>query len=1438
MKKNKLKIFLSFIIVMLIVSFFSLGFKIQKAEAVEIGDNWTLTSDQSWTVPAGVVEIKAVVVGGGGGAAYCAGSSDCSGAGGGGGGLGYRNNISVTPGENLDITVGSGGSGGSSSQDPGSNGGDSYINRDTSTLVKANGGDGANYYSSSCGSGGSGGSGGTSALSSNDGGGSGGQGGASQDNNGGGGGGGAGGYSGDGGDGGSGNSGVGGDGTGGAGGGGGGQSNGGTQDNGGGGVGLSTEGSNGSGGSADNPGTGGSGGGTGSSGGDGGSYGAGGGGKEDDTSGAGGDGADGVVYIEVTDFNNITSLAADELTPTTAQLNGEITSLEGESSLDVYFEWGTDTNYGSTTSNQTLTATGSFSDTISGLTKGTTYHYRAVSTNGSTTWNGGDVSFIAGKIVEEDTTDGDFSDGTHINTIATSSHIELASLSGLSCLGSTTKSQAGGGSAEDVTLPGSPKEGDIVIVYGVSDYYNSVPKAINTSGYTTIYEYTLCDPNVLIEYKVMGSTPDSVVNLTPGDTSGYNTNWIIEVWEGVSTSTPIDNTKQNNSGTSGMPDTPSFTTQTDDAVVISAGFLDDDDIASSVSAPTGYSNLTANDGNNSTVMVASKTKSSSGVEDPGAFSGSGYDYWKGVTFALRFRNNNYNFSGNYESDNISTAPLKNANSGIIEWNETLNGQNSSIETNVSTDGGSTWEGWNTISSSGDSIPDISKIGSSTDNGLVKYKLNLSGNGSSTPEINDVTVTIEAGNFPNTPTNPSPADSSTGVSQDPTLSVDVKDKDGDALDVSFYDASDDSLIGSTSIAATTSTSTASTSWNNLSASTTYSWYVVADDGSATTSSDTWSFTTQKPPNTPTNPSPADSSTGVSQDPTLSVDVKDKDGDALDVSFYDASDDSLIGSTSIAATTSTSTASTSWNNLSASTTYSWYVVADDGSATTSSDTWSFTTQKPPNTPTNPSPADSSTGVSQDPTLSVDVKDKDGDALDVSFYDASDDSLIGSTSIAATTSTSTASTSWNNLSASTTYSWYVVADDGSATTSSNTWSFTTQKPPNAPTNPSPADSSTGIGSSTTLEVDVSDPEGDTMSVIFYDASDNSIIGESAYSAYEKGGSLPSSPTDYDNEAGSSDYTAIDSSNNSRWQTDLATTSNYYNSQIYNFKIDESTSTIAGIDIEWEGYSSSTQNTIYLKAYNYTNSTWTDITSLTSATTTDQTLEGVVSNINDYLNGSSTFTVMAGVKTEPFSFGDDVTFTYNGSSVTYGTVATSGECWMDRNIGASQVATSYDDSEAYGDLFQWGRPDDGHQERSSGETSTLADSDHPGHSDFINSPSDWRDPQNDNMWNTDGSGSNDGESCPEGWRVPSETEWSSVSSNWSDRSDAFNSVLKLPCGGFRDYSDGSIVLAGSRSYYWSSSVDGADARFLVLGFNSSDVNFSSYGRADGRSVRCIQDL
>ena len=95
-------------------------------------------------------------------------------------------------------------------------------------------------------------------------------------------------------------------------------------------------------------------------------------------------------------------------------------------------------------------------------------------------------------------------------------------------------------------------------------------------------------------------------------------------------------------------------------------------------------------------------------------------------------------------------------------------------------------------------------------------------------------------------------------------------------------------------------------------------------------------------------------------------------------------------------------------------------------------------PPNAPFNPVPADTATGIATSPTLSVDVSDPDGDTMDVDFYDASDDSLIGGDNNVA--NGGTASVSWNGLSESTTYSWYAIADDGEFTTQSATWSFTT--------------------------------------------------------------------------------------------------------------------------------------------------------------------------------------------------------------------------------------------------------------------------------------------------------------------------------------------------------------------------------------------------------------
>jgi serine protease len=96
-------------------------------------------------------------------------------------------------------------------------------------------------------------------------------------------------------------------------------------------------------------------------------------------------------------------------------------------------------------------------------------------------------------------------------------------------------------------------------------------------------------------------------------------------------------------------------------------------------------------------------------------------------------------------------------------------------------------------------------------------------------------------------------------------------------------------------------------------------------------------------------------------------------------------------------------------------------------------------PPNTPVNPIPTNGSTGIEINPTLSVDVSDPDGDVMDVTFYDASDNSVIGADTNVP--SGGTASTTWSDLNYDTIYFWYVVAGDGVEQTTSSTWSFTTE-------------------------------------------------------------------------------------------------------------------------------------------------------------------------------------------------------------------------------------------------------------------------------------------------------------------------------------------------------------------------------------------------------------
>jgi len=184
-----------------------------------------------------------------------------------------------------------------------------------------------------------------------------------------------------------------------------------------------------------------------------------------------------------------------------------------------------------------------------------------------------------------------------------------------------------------------------------------------------------------------------------------------------------------------------------------------------------------------------------------------------------------------------------------------------------------------------------------------------------------------------------------------------------------------------------------------------------------------------------------------------------------------------------------------------------------------------------------------------------------------------------------------------------------------------------------------------------------------------------------------------------------------------------------------------------------------------------------------------------------------------------------------------TTGRIWMDRNLGASQVATSSTDVNSYGDLYQWGRPADGHQCRTSATTSTLSSIDQPAHGNFIlapTAPKDWRSPQNVNLWQGVNGVNNP---CPIGYRLPTDPELEAERLSWSLNTSvgAFASPLKLPLAGGRYENNGFLYYVGASGNYWSSTVSGTYSSRLYFGSSTADM--STVARAFGISVRCLKD-
>lgn len=196
------------------------------------------------------------------------------------------------------------------------------------------------------------------------------------------------------------------------------------------------------------------------------------------------------------------------------------------------------------------------------------------------------------------------------------------------------------------------------------------------------------------------------------------------------------------------------------------------------------------------------------------------------------------------------------------------------------------------------------------------------------------------------------------------------------------------------------------------------------------------------------------------------------------------------------------------------------------------------------------------------------------------------------------------------------------------------------------------------------------------------------------------------------------------------------------------------------------------------------------------------------------------------------------SGNTVTIDVINPStGKIWMDRNLGAHQIATSSTDPLAFGDLYQWGRGKDGHQCRNSATTTTLSSTNTPTHGWFIttsSSPNDWRSPQNDNLWQGVNGINNP---CPIGYRLPTNAELNAERLSWVSNNPlgAFSSPLKFTLSGARNSFNGNVYGIGWSGTYWSSTVI-SSLRIRTLLFESSAV-MSEPSRSNGFSVRCIKN-
>lgn len=231
--------------------------------------------------------------------------------------------------------------------------------------------------------------------------------------------------------------------------------------------------------------------------------------------------------------------------------------------------------------------------------------------------------------------------------------------------------------------------------------------------------------------------------------------------------------------------------------------------------------------------------------------------------------------------------------------------------------------------------------------------------------------------------------------------------------------------------------------------------------------------------------------------------------------------------------------------------------------------------------------------------------------------------------------------------------------------------------------------------------------------------------------------------------------------------------------------------------------------------------------------------------------------------------------------------QVWLDRNLGAEQRATSFDDYKSFGSMFQWSRKADGHEQIIwTDATTTGATSVYPavkqqaekrsdaGTPSFLMGTSDWC-KEGIGLWGgpynisiTDAnyskyysqiiihepqdSPSQENNPCPYGYRIPTVMEMTQffmaaagVTSGNFNASVNYKGVLDTAAGapfyvsipGNRAYSNGSFTNTATSLFFWINSGTGANAWQEYVVKSSGATRTRGINRAYGCPIRCIKD-